>query len=236
MKLLQPAHQKAFMRDFHGGFDGLLRHIALPVRTFGQDSMIELILSLPDRDQSDAWTDLRLRVYGIETFAVRGDLRALQVLSSGFAFDWFNTDEFNRRLHLSLDLDPNENPSRAAYLASGFLVIGQRAYWDRLPYAETHPSPEAEPWVDAEAVVIECDATKEGVGEGADWDDLFHYWIYDYESVAPGSDRTMKHQGKIQFVGSVRANWLAKYPPGFRFPVRYNRTDPAHHLRLHEFD
>lgn len=234
MQLLKPIHKKLFIQDFYSGFDGFIRQISLPLHDLFVP--IELILSVQDRDAYDLWTNLRLRVYEIETFAIHGNPKTFQDLYNGFSFDWFTNDQFKQRLYLSFDLDPNENLTRKDYMASGFLIIGKRCYWERLPYAENFAYSESDPFIDTEAVVLDCGASKEGVDEGSDSDDFFHYWIYEYEYFVPGSHQVMKHQDKIEFFASAYGRWLSKYPKGFSFPVRYNRNIPTKHTRLHEFD
>ncbi|MEZ4593867.1 MAG: hypothetical protein R3D55_22395 [Chloroflexota bacterium] len=232
--MLKPTHKKLFIRDFQSGFDSVMRQFSLSLHDLF--SPVELILSVHDRDAHDGWSNLRLRFYEIETLAIHGDPKTFQVLSSGFSFDWFSNDRFKKHLYLSFDLYPNKNHTREDYMASGFLVISKRCYWERLPYAENFIKDASEAFIDTEAVVIDCGASREGVNKAADSDDFSHYWVYEYEYFVPGSDQVMKHQDKIEFFASAYGRWLSKYPKGFRFPVRFNRNLPTQHKRLHEFD
>ncbi len=145
---------------------------------------------------------------------------------------------------MSFDLDPNEVHTKDDYVTSGFLVIGNKCYWETLPYGENPTNKGSddkvnsipEKFEDTEAVVIECGVTGEGITNGAGSNMIGHYWIYEYEYRLPGTSETKKHRDKIQFVASGYSPWLSKYPRGFRFPVRYSKVDPPHHIRLHEFD
>lgn len=228
MQALTLGHKKLFIQDFRGGVDGIIRQVSFPLHDLFPH--LELILSVQCRD---AWGNLRLRFYDVETLTIRGDPQVFQVLSQGLAFDWFVVNR-KERLLFSLGLNPNRELTREDYLGSEFLVIANRCYWEKLPYAESPD--ESGLFVDTEAVVIDQDASKEGLDKTADSDELFFRWLYEYEYLVPGSDRMMKHRDKIEFYASVFGHWFSKYPNGFRFPIRYNKNVPTQHVRLHEFD
>lgn len=89
---------------------------------------------------------------------------------------------------------------------------------------------------ETEATVVELGGTREGLAKWEDDDMAYHFWIYEYTCLQPDTAELHTFRGRIRFVGSIFGNWFQKYPKGFKFPVHYNKADPAHHIRLHNFD
>jgi len=90
--------------------------------------------------------------------------------------------------------------------------------------------------VDTEATVVALWSTREGLSESEDSDMLMHYWTYEYEYSLPGTDEIKKHQETINFIASGYGIWFEKYPIGFKFPIRYDKTLPSKHIKLNNFD
>ncbi len=75
MRKLIPIHKKLFAQDFNSGFDGIIRQM---IHTFGLESLVEIVLSVQEADRN--WRNLRLRIYGVKAFEIRGEPKSYQMV------------------------------------------------------------------------------------------------------------------------------------------------------------